>query len=70
MPLLIVALLATVICAVLYKRSVVASETAGVKGKIANIAAAWWCTALMVVSFLALEQFARWMGDYYHLYAQ
>jgi len=69
MLLLILALLVTVIAMALYAGSVKRSSTEGTPGKRANIAAAWWCTVLMVVSFLALEQFARWMGDTYHLAA-
>jgi hypothetical protein len=70
MTLLIVALLATAISIVLYAGAVKRSRAEGAPGKRANIAAAWWCTVMMVVSFLALEQFARWMGDFYHLAAQ
>ena len=70
MLLLILALAATVIVAILYASSIKRSLASGVTGKRANIAAAWWCTVLMVVSFLALEQFARWMGDYYHFAAR
>lgn len=67
--LLILALLVTAISIVLYSSAVKRSSASGAPGKRANIAAAWWCTVLMVVSFLALEQFARWMGDTYHLAA-
>jgi len=70
MPLLILALVATAIVAVLYASSVKRSGLSGASGKRSNIAAAWWCTVLMVVSFLALEQFARWLGDVHHFAAR
>lgn len=70
MLLLILSLLATVVSAVFYVGTVKRSTNEGAAGKRANIAAAFWCTVLMVVAFLALQQGARFLGDSMHFMAR
>ncbi|HEY3779922.1 MAG TPA: hypothetical protein VGL56_02480 [Fimbriimonadaceae bacterium] len=67
MPLLIFSLLATAFCVWMWKKSVIRGTGEGAEASISRaVASAFWITAVMVVSFLTLQLFARelavWCG--------
>jgi hypothetical protein len=65
--LLIISLLATVFCILMWKRAVIKGTGEGAEASVSRaITSGFWITAVMVIAFLTLELFARdlavWCG--------
>ena len=65
--LLIISILATAFCILMWRSAVIKGTREGAQASVARaIASSFWITAVMVVAFLTLELFARdlavWVG--------